>query len=235
MVDIERNYIEICQRIALAAQRNGRDPDSIRLIVVTKGQPIQAVEQVIAAGARCLGENYVEEALPKIQALTGKEIEWRMIGHVQSRKAREIVQNFSGCDALDSLQLAVRLDRFAGLAGRRLPVLLEFNVSGETSKFGFAALNRDSWPDLVPELAQVAQLPNLQVQGLMTMPPFFDDPQLARPYFQCLRELRNYLSEHLPLVNWGELSMGMSGDFETAIQEGATVVRIGTAIMGPRS
>jgi len=235
MTNIERNYKEIRERIVTAARRADRDPDCVRLVVVTKGQPLQAVEHVVAAGARCLGENYVEEALPKIQALAGNEIEWRMIGHVQSRKAREIVENFSGCDALDSLRLAIRLDRFAAQAGRRLPVLLECNVSGETSKFGFAAWDRNNWPGLATELAQVVELPNLQVRGLMTMPPVFDDPQRARPYFQCLRELQKYLGERLPQVNWSELSMGMSGDFEIAIQEGATLVRIGTAIMGPRN
>ncbi len=231
---IEQNYAMVIERVAAAAARAGRAPEDVRLVVVTKGQPLEAVRRVVAAGARCLGENYVEEALEKIPALAGSGIEWRMIGHVQSRKAREIAAHFAWCDALDSRKLAERLDRFAAETGRRLPVLLECNVSGEESKFGFPAWEEARWPELAGEFAQVIALPNLQVRGLMTMPPFFEDPERARPFFQRLRYLQAFLAGALPQADWRELSMGMSGDFEAAIQEGATLVRIGTAIMGER-
>jgi PLP dependent protein len=231
---IEQNYQAVVERIATAERLSGRAPGSVKLVVVTKGQPLEAVQRVVAAGARCLGENYIEEALEKIEALAGKGIEWRMIGHVQRRKAQEVAEHFAWCDALDSLKLAVRLDRFAGEAGRKLAVLLECNVSGEESKFGFPAWDETRWPELLGEFAQAAALPNLSVQGLMTMPPFFDEPDRVRPFFQRLVRLQSFLSDRLPQARWHELSMGMSGDFETAIQEGATLVRIGTAIMGPR-
>jgi pyridoxal phosphate enzyme (YggS family) len=231
---IEENYQSVLERIATAERMSDRAVGSVKLVVVTKGQPVKAVQRVVAAGARCLGENYVEEALEKIAALAGQGVEWRMIGHVQSRKARQVVENFAWCDALDSLKLAMRLDRFAGETGRKPAVLLECNVSGEESKFGFPAWDETRWPELLGEFAQVAALPNLQVHGLMSMPPFFDEPERVRPFFRRLARLQAFLVDRLPQVDWRELSMGMSGDFEAAIQEGATLVRIGSAIMGPR-
>jgi PLP dependent protein len=232
---IEVNYQTVLERIATASFKAGRAPESVKLVVVTKGHPVEVVQRVVHAGARCLGENYVEEALGKIQALVGQGIEWRMIGHVQSRKAREVAFNFAGCDALDSLKLAERLDRFSAEAGLHFPVLLECNVSGEESKFGFPAWEESSWPELANQFTQILAFTNLSVRGLMTMPPFFDEPERARPFFQRLRRLQTYLTEYLPQADWQELSMGMSGDFEAAIEEGATLVRVGTAIMGPRN
>lgn len=235
MTSIESRYQEILERIRIACTAAGRRTDSVRLVVVTKGHPIPAVEQVVRAGAACLGENYVEESLAKIAALHEPGLEWRMIGHVQSRKADEVAMNFAACDSLDSLKLASRLDRCAAQVGRVLPVLLECNVSGEASKFGWPAWNEADWPKLAAQFGQVIILKNLQITGLMTMPPFFDEPEKARPYFQRLRRLQTFLTVQFPEVKWNDLSMGMSGDFEAAIQEGATLVRIGTAIMGPRS
>jgi PLP dependent protein len=232
---IEANYQAVCERIAKAAVKAGRAPESVRLVVVTKGHSVDAVQQVVAAGARCLGENYVGEALGKIQALSGHGVEWRMIGHLQSRKAREVAFNFHSCDSIDGWKLAERLDRFAGEAGRRLPVLIECNVSGEASKSGFAAWVEADWAELARQLEQILTLTNLKVHGLMTVPPFFDEPERVRPFFQRLRRLQAFLSERLPEGNWGDLSMGMSGDFEAAIEEGATLVRVGTAIMGARN
>ena len=232
---IEANYHHITERIEAACNAAGRPTQSVRLVVVTKGHPTAAIEQVVQAGARCLGENYVEEALQKIATVREPALEWRMIGHVQSRKAADVAVNFSACDSLDSLKLAGRLDRSAAQAGRTLPVLLECNVSSEASKFGWPAWDESLWPDLAMQLDQLVAMTNLDVGGLMTMPPFFDEPERARPYFQRLRRLQAYLAERLPQVKWSELSMGMSGDFEAAIQEGATLVRIGTAIMGQRS
>lgn len=232
---IASNYQRVLERIRETALRSGRDPQSVELVVVTKAHPIQAVKQVIQAGARCLGENYLEEALEKMQALTGQEkIEWHMIGHVQSRKAQPVCEHFAWVHSLDSVKLARRLNRFAGQLERTLPVLLELNVSGEESKYGWQAADKKHWPALIETVEKIIAYPNLQIRGLMTMAPYLTDAELARPYFIRLRELRDYFRNQFPQANWKELSMGMSDDFEIAIQEGATIVRIGTAIMGPR-
>jgi pyridoxal phosphate enzyme (YggS family) len=233
---IASNYQRVLERIQNTALHSGRDPQSVKLVVVTKAHPIQAAEQVVQAGARRIGENYVEEALEKMEALADREkIEWHMVGHIQSRKAEPVCEHFAWVHSLDSVKLARRLNRFAGQLQRTLPVLLEFNVSGEESKYGWQAFKKDQWPALSKEVAQVIKQPNLQVHGLMTMAPYLMDAELARPYFIRLRELRDYLRSQFPQVAWQELSMGMSDDFEIAIQEGATLVRIGTAIMGPRT
>ena len=230
------NYQLILERIASAAQSIGRKPDQVRLMVVTKGHPLEAVQAVVAAGARLLGENYVDEALVKMQALSSYPgIEWHMIGHVQSRKAELVSQNFSCVHSVDSLKLANRLNRYTSGGNHRLPVLLECNVSGEESKFGWDAWDERQWNALTKEIAPILDLPGLDVLGLMTMPPFFLNPEEARPYFQKLRRLQMYLKERFSTFSWEELSMGMSGDFEVAIQEGATIVRVGTAILGERS
>ena len=232
---IEKNYHEVLDGIARAADKAGRDPSTIRLVVVTKGHPVETIQSVLAAGARRLGENYVDEAVRKIHSVSSPEpIEWHMIGHIQSRKAQPVCENFSCVHSLDSLKLALRMDRFAGESGRRLPVLLECNVSGEESKFGLPAWDEGLWSRLLPEIEQITHLPNLDVSGLMTMAPFLEDPEQARPYFQRLRLLSDYLAGKLSQDHFKELSMGMSADFEAAIQEGATIVRVGQAILGPR-
>jgi len=232
---IAQNYQRVLDRIETAAQSVSRDPNDIRLVVVTKGHSLEKVKAVIAAGARILGENYVEEALPKIEVISREsEVEWHMIGHVQSRKARSVCENFSYLHSLDSVKLARRINHFAEQLGRKIPVLLECNVSGEETKYGWQASQEDHWYELLAELDQLLGLPNINVCGLMTMAPFLDDPEEARPYFKRLNRLGNYLTENSIHGDWTELSMGMSADFEVAIQEGATIVRIGTAIMGVR-
>jgi pyridoxal phosphate enzyme (YggS family) len=229
------NYQRALERVAAAAARVGRSAGETRVVVVTKGQPVQAAQAAVAAGAHALGENYVEEALPKMLALSGTAgVAWHMIGHVQSRKAQTVAERFDLVHSLDSVKLAARLDRFAGESGRRLPVLLECNVSGEASKSGWPAWEEENWGELAAAIAPVLDLPSLEVRGLMTMPPYSPDPQAARPYFQRLRRLKLALARRLPAVNWAELSMGMSADFEVAVEEGATLVRIGTAILGER-
>ncbi|GAB4521450.1 MAG: YggS family pyridoxal phosphate-dependent enzyme [Anaerolineales bacterium] len=235
-MSIAIRYHETLERIARAARRAGREPSEIQLVVVTKGHSVEAVRAVIAAGATHLGENYLEEAVPKMQALQDAAVTWHMIGHVQSRKARGVAQaGFSWLHSLDRLKLARRLnDALQDAAGAPLTVLLECNVSGETSKFGWAAWDERTWPALADELGDVLALPALRVRGLMTMAPY-DDPAAAPETFQKLRRLRDYLVHHLPQASWEHLSMGMSGDFEAAIEAGATFVRIGTAIMGRRS
>jgi pyridoxal phosphate enzyme (YggS family) len=232
---IRANFQYVQDRIILAAQSADRHPEKVRLMVVTKGHQLEVVQAVLAAGAHLLGENYVEEALVKMQTLsTESGIEWHMIGHVQSRKADLVSQNFSCVHSVDSVKLAKRLDHFASEESRCLPVLLECNVSHEESKYGWKAWDESGWDALADDIKPLLDLPALEVRGLMTMPPFFQNPESTRPYFQKLRRLQAFLQERFPLTSWTELSMGMSGDFEVAIQEGATIVRIGTAILGER-
>ncbi len=235
MDSIRQNYTNIKHRIEKAADSVGRDPAQIKLIVVTKAHPLETAKTAVEAGANILGENYVQEALPKIKALSNLDVEWHMIGHVQSRKARDVAQNFSWMHTLDSLKLARRLNQFAGEVGRQLPVLLECNISAEATKHGWPVWEEQAWPELAENVAAMLEYPNLEFRGLMTMPPFEPEPELARPYFVKLRKLRDYLDSKMSDQKWDHLSMGMSNDFEVAIQEGATFVRVGTAIVGSRS
>lgn len=232
--NIRKNYQSVLCRIAEAALSCSKSPESIRLVVVSKTQPIEIVRAAIAAGIRTFGENYAEEAAAKISALVETDVEWHMIGHVQSRKAKLVAEHFSLVHSLDSLKLASRLDWFCSQMGKRLPVLIEFNLSGEVTKSGFAAWEDNQWQALLPEMEGILACANLIVRGLMTMPPLFDDPELTRLHFTRLNLLRDYLARQFPRVEWSELSMGTSSDYVTAIQEGATIVRIGTAILGPR-
>ncbi len=232
---IRERYKRVCAAITAAARRSGRDADAVRLVVVTKLHPVETVRAAIEAGAKILGENYAEEGADKIQKLGSQSgVEWHMIGHVQSRKALLVAQHFRLVHSLDSLHLAQRLDRAASQVGRRIQVLLEFNVGGEASKHGWQASDEESWPALLPEINTVAGLPNLRVRGLMTMPPLSADPEAARQYFRKLRRLQGLLARRAPQAEWEELSMGTSADFEVAVEEGATLVRIGQAILGPR-
>jgi pyridoxal phosphate enzyme (YggS family) len=232
---IRENYEHALDQIARAARRSDRDPDRVRLVVVTKSQPFEVVAAAVEAGVHLLGENYPEEAVPKIQSLAGQiGVEWHMIGHVQSRKARLVADHFALLHSLDSLKLARRLDRFAGERNHILPVLLEFNVGGEESKAGWDASEQTNWGGLLPEVMSILDLPNLQVRGLMTMPPLETEPENARRFFQQLRRLRDRLATEFPQSDWSELSMGTSADFTVAVEEGATLVRVGTAIVGAR-
>jgi len=232
---IRENYQRVLDQIANAARRSNRSANEIRLVVVTKTQPLEIVQAAIEAGVRLFGENYPEEGVAKIQSLPPQSgVEWHMIGHVQSRKARLVADHFAMLHSLDSLKLARRLDRFAAEQKRVLPVLLEFNVGGEESKSGWDASGTSQWNELLPEIAQLLDLPNLRVQGLMTMPPLEMDPEESRRFFLRLRLLRDHLAVSFPQADWHELSMGTSTDFEVAVEEGATLVRVGTAIVGAR-
>jgi len=232
---IAKNYQQVKERIAEACRRVYRSPDDVTLVVVTKGHTVERIRCAIELGMRKFGENYAEEGSEKIESI-GKVagLEWHMIGHIQSRKAEMVVQFFDMVHSLDSLKLARRLDRFAAEKGKVLPVLLECNVSGEESKFGFPASDRNRWQDLLADFSEIAQLSHLEIRGLMTMAPLFENPEFSRPVFRKLVELQGYLRTHLPEVRWDEVSMGMSSDFEVAIEEGATIVRIGQAILGER-
>jgi hypothetical protein len=214
------------------------------MIAVTKTHAAEVVAQAVAAGLYDLGENRVQEAEPKIAALSAQHPapRWHLIGHLQRNKARRAVQLFDMVHSLDSLRLAQALDRHmreqATPTRQRLPVLLQVNVSGEASKEGFAlpggVANRDQVPPLLAAIEQILALPHLHVQGLMTVAPLLDDPRAARPIFQALRSLRDMLAQQFPQADWHHLSMGMTDDFEVAIEEGATLVRIGRALFGER-
>lgn len=232
---IRENYLFTLDQIASAARKSGRSPEEIRLVVVTKSQPLEVVRAAIEAGIRILGENYPEEGVTKIQSLPRQTgVEWHMIGHVQSRKARLVAEHFELLHSLDSLKLAGRLDRFAAEQNRVLPVLLEFNVGGEESKAGWDASDDSRWDAFLPDVRAILDLPNLRVHGLMTMPPLETDPDNARRFFQRLRLLRDHLASAFPQADWRELSMGTSADYPVAVEEGATLVRVGTAIVGAR-
>jgi pyridoxal phosphate enzyme (YggS family) len=209
---------------------------------VTKTHPAETVIAAYEAGVRHFGENRVEEGEAKIplvrDVVSSSQPTWHMVGHVQSRKAQAVVVHFDYVHSVDRLKVARRLSRFAQERGRTLPVLLECNVSGEEAKFGFAV---QSWQQdeaqrtvFFSAVEEILALPGLAVQGLMTMAPFVDDPQVVRPVFASLRGLRDELRDRFPAYDWPHLSMGMTDDFEVAVEEGSTVVRIGRAIFGAR-
>lgn len=232
---VVKRYDQVLDRIAESVESVHRDPKDIQLVVVTKGHPLQLAQWVIDAGARILGENYIDEGLEKINALTDKsEVKWHMIGHLQSRKARKMCEHFNLFQALDSVKLALRLDRLAGELGRKLPVFLECNLSGEASKFGFRCWNHTLLEDFLEQIKVFEELENVIAQGLMTMPPFDQNPEASRPYFRNLRVIKERINGVYPDLPITELSMGMSNDYEIAIQEGATIIRIGQAILGKR-
>jgi pyridoxal phosphate enzyme (YggS family) len=218
----------IRQRIAEAARKSGRPASAVRLMAVTKTVDDRRIMQAIAAGVDMIGENYVQEARRKIE-LMGKSVEWHLIGHLQTNKAKDAVRLFDMIHSLDRIELARELDRRSGMAGVVTKVLVEVNISGEETKRGVT--HRDA----LPLIREVSALKNISVQGLMTMPPWFDDPEEARPYFVALRELKDRVAaENLPCVRMQELSMGMSQDYPVAVEEGATIVRIGRSIFGER-
>jgi pyridoxal phosphate enzyme (YggS family) len=232
---IQERYHLVLARITKAAIKSGRGPDEVQLMVVTKGHPLGTVRAVVDAGARIIGENYVEEAVEKIEASGNPNIEWHMIGHLQSRKTRQVCQYFACLHSLDRIKIARRLDQSAGEMGKVLPVLIECNLSGEETKFGYPLWEEDRWSEFEGEIAALIEFPNLEIRGLMTMPPYHPDPENSRPYFQKLSRLREFLVDHFPQTNWHELSMGMSNDYEIAVEEGATILRVGTAIVGSRT
>jgi pyridoxal phosphate enzyme (YggS family) len=245
MVDIEANLRDVQRRIAEAAGRAGRDPAEITLVTVTKTFTVDHIQAAYELGVRHSGENRVGEAAEKVPIVNQwveehalLPITWHMVGHLQSRKAKDAIQLFDVVHSVDTLKLAKRLDRLCQHEGKIMPILLEANVSGEESKYGFAL---DRWAEDEEQrerfLAIVEErlaLPQVEVQGLMTMAPIVADPEETRPCFRRLRRLRDALGERFPGEHWRHLSMGMTDDFEVAIEEVATIVRIGRAIFGAR-
>ena len=232
-MSISGNIAKVRQRIAEAARRAGRDPAGIALMAVTKTQSPERIREAYAAGLRLFGENRVQEFAGKAGAVADlRDAEWHMIGHLQTNKAAKAVELFAGVDSVDSLRLAEKLNAAAKELGKRPVVLIEINVGGEAAKSGVA---EDS-EELQELLLGAAGLEHLEFRGLMTVPPFTEDPGLARPYFKKLRELRDRIAARgLSGVEMQILSMGMSQDFEVAIEEGSTCVRVGTTIFGARS
>jgi pyridoxal phosphate enzyme (YggS family) len=232
---IKKNLEFVRENIYKAAERVGRSPDEVKLLVVTKTHPVEIVRGVIEAGVHDVGENYIEEAQEKIIALKDDaQCSWHMIGHVQSRKSVQVVECFSFVHSLDSVKLARRLNQHAQELNKILPVLLELNLSGEGSKSGWQVGLEGKLETIYPEVDTIVSLSNINVCGLMTMPPYFDDPEDARIYFRRLNHIKGNLQRVFEHIEWKELSMGMSGDYEVAIEEGATWVRIGQAILGQR-
>jgi pyridoxal phosphate enzyme (YggS family) len=246
MSSIKENYLKVMEQIMKAAQRSGRDSGEVKLVAVSKTVEVARVQEAIEAGVSILGENYVQEAQKKIEELgqlactepasrslaegrrfgEGRPVAWHFIGHLQSNKAKYAVRLFDMIHSLDSIELAEELNRRAEREGQIVKVMIEVNLSGETTKFG---TEEEKAFDIA---RKVLNLKALSLMGLMTMPPYFDDSELSRPYYIRLRELKEkMIKEGIPLR---DLSMGMSNDFEIAIEEGATFVRVGTAIFGER-
>jgi pyridoxal phosphate enzyme (YggS family) len=222
------NIVCVRSAIAEAARNVGRAPEEITLVAVSKTVPVQLVHMAYNLGVVDFGENRVQDALPKIAEFQRQEVRWHMIGHLQSNKSGKVIGPFYCVQSVDSLHLAQMLNRHAGDHGTRLPILLQVNVSGEASKEGMAAVE-------TPELArQILALPHLEVRGLMTIAPLVENPEEARPVFRGLRILRDQLRDMMPQGAWQHLSMGMTDDYRVAIEEGATIVRIGRAIFGER-
>jgi len=226
-VSLADNLAGVQQRIRAACERSGRDPSSVQLLAVAKTHPPEAVKAVADLGLTLFGENKVQEAKVKIPQCPGR-LRWHFIGHLQTNKVRDAVELFAMIQSVDSLPLAQEINKRAEAAARTMPVLLEVNVAGEASKFGYQP------EQLLVELKEVNALPRLEIHGLMTVPPWSAEPEKARPHFRRLRELKAQCEQILgaPLP---QLSMGMTGDFEIAVEEGATMIRVGTALFGSRS
>jgi hypothetical protein len=225
-MDLRAHLQQIQSQIARACARVGRDPATVTLLPVSKGQPPEVVTAAAALGLQVFGENRVQEAKAKIPLCPGR-LRWQMIGHLQTNKCRDAVELFELIQSVDSLHLARELDKWAERASKRLPVLLEVNAAGESSKFGYAPER------LLAELPELNALKRLELRGLMTMAPWTTEPERVRPVFRQVAALKAEAEDLLgaPLPH---LSMGMTGDYEVAIEEGATIVRLGTALFGPR-
>ena len=229
MENTRKRLEQVKERIARAAAGCGRDPRTVKLVAVSKTVSAEYIYKAIKAGVTDLGENYVQEAREKINTLKDTQVSWHFIGHLQTNKAKVAVQLFDLIHSLDSLKLAKEINKRAAAMKKVQPVLIQVNISGEETKSGIDPAQT------IDLLGQMADLNNISVRGLMTMPPFFNAPEKVRPYFQALKTLRQRIVEaKISRVQMVELSMGMSGDFETAIEEGATLVRVGTAIFGER-
>lgn len=244
-ISIAARIAAVREQIMAACQRANRPLEAVTLVAVSKTHPAEAVVEAFKCGLRHFGENRVEEASQKIARVReqlgaeAERITWHMIGHVQSRKAEDVIGIFDTIHSLDTIKLAERYSRFAAVANKNIRVLLEVNVSGEDSKSGFEASNwqhnADRRNQLWEAVRQISALPNLRTEGLMTMAPIVEEMEQARPVFAALRQLRDALAADFPQSEWQHLSMGMTDDFPVAIEEGATMIRVGRAIFGDRA
>jgi pyridoxal phosphate enzyme (YggS family) len=232
-VSIVENFARVRERITSAAGRAGRDPKEITLMGVSKTFPVGRIREAHAAGLRVFGENRVQEFADKAGSLNDlADAEWHLIGHLQSNKATKAAELFGAIDSVDSVRLAEKLNGAAEKAGKTLPILIEINVGGEDAKSGVAPTSQE----LEQVLLAAPRWRNLRIRGLMTVPPYSENPEDARPFFRQLRKIRDQISARkLPAIAMDVLSMGMSHDFEVAIEEGSTCVRVGTAIFGERA
>ena len=228
MATVKDNLSYVRERIEKAARRVGRDPADVMLVAVSKRIDLQKIEEVVSAGASVLGENYVQEAKQKIEKL-GRQVQWHMIGHLQTNKVKLAVNLFDMIETVDRIEVAREINKRGIELGKKISALIQVNISQESTKSGIEKER------VVSLASEISGLTHIKVKGLMTMPPYFTDPEETRPYFKSLRELRDEIErERLQHISMEELSMGMSHDFETAIEEGATIVRVGTAIFGER-
>jgi pyridoxal phosphate enzyme (YggS family) len=227
MMDISANLSNVRQRIAAACARSGRQASSVTLVAVSKGHPAEVVRAAAELGLCVFGENRVQEAKAKIGLCPGR-LRWHLIGHLQSNKCRDAIHFFEMIQSIDSLALAREINKWAEKGAKTMPALIEVNVAGESSKFGYTP------EKVLAELKELNALPKVELHGLMTVAPFAQDAEKVRPVFRRLRELKGQCEELLgaPLPH---LSMGMSGDFEVAVEEGATMIRLGSAVLGPRA
>jgi len=228
MGNIQENLAGVRQRIEAACRRAGRPAASVRLVAVSKTFAAEAVQHAAAAGQQVFGENRIQEAATKIEALRSANLRWHLIGHLQSNKVRKAVELFDLIESIDSLELAARVSDIAGKLGKRMPVLLQVHLGNEETKHGF---DPERLREQLPELLA---FPHADVRGLMAIPPFLEDPEKVRPYFRQLRTVRDRWNAENPSLVLTELSMGMSSDFEVAIEEGATLIRVGTGVFGKR-
>jgi pyridoxal phosphate enzyme (YggS family) len=233
-LEISNNLEKIMKRIETAALRAGRNPDQIELVAVTKKKNALIIKTLYENGVTKIGESYMQEAIFKIDLLKEFPIEWHLIGPIQSGKVKKAAISFSAIHSVDRIDIARELNAAADKYGRIVPVYLEFNLSGEATKHGWNGSDRSQWPMLIDVVEEINDLNSLKIEGLMTMAPYAIDPEKARPYFKKLRELRDFFQKDIPNSGIYGLSMGMSGDFEVAIEEGATILRIGSALVGTR-
>jgi pyridoxal phosphate enzyme (YggS family) len=237
-MSIAENIAQVQEQIAEAARRVGRNPSEITLMGVSKTFPVENIREAYAAGLRVFGESKVQEFAGKADALRDlPDAEWHLIGHLQTNKAAKAVELFDVVDSIDSLKMAEKLNTVAENAGKLLPVLIEINVGGEEAKSGVAPCSdQESSAELEQILQGAPRWRNLEIRGSMTVPPYTEDPEGARPYLRQLRQIRDSIAaRRLPKIGTAVLSMGMSHDFEVAIEEGSTCVRVGTAIFGVRT
>ncbi|HUU50162.1 MAG TPA: YggS family pyridoxal phosphate-dependent enzyme [Nitrospinota bacterium] len=225
---IKDNLLEVKERMKKAAERSGRNSNEVKLIAVSKTVDVHRIKEAIKAGHQLFGENRVQEARDKIEDI-GRDVKWHMIGHLQRNKVKYIFDLFDMVHSVDSIPLAHEIDRIGKKKGKVMDILIQVNISGEETKYGMEAA------EMMKIIKEISNYEHISIKGLMTMPPFFNDPEDARPYFIKLRELKDEIEkQEIEGVSIEELSMGMSNDFEIAIEEGATMVRVGTTIFGER-